>query len=69
MKTKRNRDVHVCPACNSRDTWLEDSFKFEQRAGLLRQRCNNCGYVGPMTVMEKKRAERLKVLKVKKKNK
>ena len=59
--------VKVCPVCNSQNISIEKMFKFEQRAGLFRDKCNNCGYTGPMTAMEKKGADKLKVLKPKKK--
>ena len=57
------KDVNVCPVCNSQEVELDDLFKFEQRSGLMRHRCNNCNYLGPMTVMEKKHADKIKVLK------
>ena len=56
-------DVKVCPRCNSQDISLCDVFKFEQRCGLFRDMCSNCGYVGTMIIMEKKNADKLKVLK------
>ena len=62
-------EVMVCPACNSQDIWKEDSFKFENRCGLARYRCRNCGYNGPMTLMEKKGADKLKILKPRKDSK
>ena len=58
-------DVKVCPKCNSQDVWPDSSFKFEQRAGLQRYSCKNCGYIGPMTVMEKDDANKLDVMKKK----
>ena len=61
----KNRDVNLCPVCNSQDVELDDIFKFELRAGMMRHHCNNCGYNGPMTVMGKIQADRLKVLKKK----
>lgn len=60
----KKREVNVCPACDSMDVDIEDSFKFELRSGLMRRRCNNCGYIGPMTVMKKKQAKKLKALKI-----
>ena len=60
MKTK------VCPVCNSTNIDFYSEFKFEERSGLMRNECRNCGFVGPMTEMERKDAKRLKVLKPKK---
>ena len=57
--------VKVCPRCDSQDISLDQTFKFEQRSGLFRHVCENCGYIGPMTEMEKKDADRLKVKKYK----
>ena len=59
------REVNVCPACNSQDVDLDDTFKFELRSGLMRHRCNNCGFSGPMTVMDKRHADKIKVHKIK----
>jgi len=59
--------VKVCPACDSQNISKFDLFKFEQRCGLFKEQCNNCGYVGPMTVMEKADADKLKVKPIKKK--
>jgi len=61
---KTKNEVKVCPTCNSQDISLYSS-KAEQYAALFRYICNNCGYEGPMTVMEKKDANKLKVLKPK----
>ncbi len=58
--------VRVCPVCNSQNISQDDLFKFEQRGALFRDICNNCSYAGPMTIMEKKGADKLKVLKPKK---
>ena len=58
-------EAKVCPACNSMDISADGLFKFEQRCGLSREICSNCGYSGPMTVMERKGAERLKVIRPK----
>lgn len=55
--------VKVCPVCNSKDISPFTLFKFEQRSGLVRDKCNNCGYVGLMEVMEMKESNKLKVLK------
>lgn len=57
--------VRVCPVCNSQDVSSESLYKFEQRAGLWRYRCDHCGYSGPMTVMEKNEADKLKVKEIK----
>lgn len=62
-------DVMVCPVCNSQDIRKKHEFKFERWAGLDKYRCNNCGYYGPMTLMEKEGADKLKVLKPKTKSK
>lgn len=56
-------EIMVCPVCNSQDIWKDSSFKFEQRCGLTRYRCRNCGFSGPMTLMEKEAADKIKVLK------
>jgi len=58
-------EVKVCPVCNSRDINSLHSplSKWGQAIAYFRDRCNNCGYVGPMTKMEKKHADKLKVLK------
>ncbi len=60
--------VKVCPVCNSQNISQDGLFKFEQRSALFRDICNNCDYVGPMTAMEKKGADKLKVLKSRKKS-
>jgi len=60
-------NVKVCPVCNSQDVSPDPLYKFEQRAGLWRYMCNHCGYSGPMTVMKKNEADKLKVKKIKKK--
>ncbi len=60
-------EVKICPVCNSQDITKSKIFKFEHRSGLFRDECNNCGYTGPMTVMEKEGADKLKVLKPKRK--
>jgi len=58
-----NKKVKVCPVCNSQDISLYNIDKWELMAGFWRKKCNNCGYVGPITIMEKKDADKLKVLK------
>jgi len=62
-------EVMVCPVCNSQDIRKKHEFKFERWAGLDKYRCNNCGYYGPMTLMEKEGANKLKVRKPKKESK
>jgi formate dehydrogenase maturation protein FdhE len=60
-------NVKVCPVCDSQDVSPDLLYKFEQTAGLCRYKCNHCGYSGPMTVMKKNEANKLKVKKIKKK--
>lgn len=56
----------VCPACDSQDITLHHPHRWEGMFGLTRDRCENCGYVGPMTLMDKEHADRLKPKKIRK---
>ncbi len=58
--------VKVCPVCNSTKIDFFGGFKAEESAGLMRKTCGNCGFIGPMTEMEKGDAKKLKVLKKRK---
>lgn len=61
------KEVKVCPVCNSQDiNSMYTASKWNQAWAFFRNKCNNCGYIGPMTIMEKKDADKLKVLKPKK---
>ncbi|MHA1829030.1 MAG: hypothetical protein ACTSX6_10345 [Candidatus Heimdallarchaeaceae archaeon] len=61
----KKNEVKVCPVCNSQDVSQLNIHKFEQRCAFFRDVCNNCGYMGPMSIMKKKDADKLKVLKPK----
>lgn len=60
--------VKVCPVCNSQkiNSLHSPLSKWGQALAFFVDRCNNCGYAGPMTKMEKKHADKLKVLKPRK---
>jgi len=57
--------VKVCPVCDSQKINCLHSplARWGESVAYFKDRCNNCGYSGPMTVMEKKHADKLKVLK------
>ena len=59
-------EVKVCPVCDSQNINSLHSplSKWGQALAFFVDRCNNCGYAGPMTKMEKKHADKLKVLKL-----
>jgi hypothetical protein len=59
--------VKVCPVCNSQkiNSLYSPLSKWGQALAFFKDKCNNCGYTGPMTVMEKKDADKLEVLKPK----
>jgi len=64
------KKVKVCPICNSQDiNLLYTASKWEQATAFFRNKCNNCGYIGPMTIMGKEGADKLKVLKPRKRRK
>lgn len=56
-------EVKVCPRCNSQDVSSCALYKFEQRSGLFKDECKNCGFIGTMILMKKEDADKLDVLK------
>lgn len=55
-------EVKVCPRCHSQNVSWSTVFKAEQRTGIFRDKCSNCGYIGTMVIMDKEDADKLEVL-------